>query len=58
MNNKGMFPVHYNGKKYNEKDCDQAFLAAYHCREALNDEGGVYMFDDVWIYPDGSTDEW
>lgn len=53
MKNK-LFPIYYNGKEYNEKDCDDIFLAYYNCKEALNFLGGVYLSEDVWVYPDGS----
>lgn len=54
----GMFPVYFNGKEYNEKDCDDLFLSFYTCVEALNSEGGVYVSEGMWTYPDGSTGEW
>jgi|TARA_R110000868_G_scaffold165050_5_gene397994 hypothetical protein len=54
MENEKLFPVHFNGKKYYEKDCDDVFLAFYHCREALNGLGGVYLSEGTWVYPDGS----
>ena len=34
------------------------FLCFYHTIHALNGEGGVYMSEDVWIYPDGSMSEY
>jgi hypothetical protein len=52
-----LFPVFYDGKQYYEKDCDDVFLSFYHCREALNYNGGVYMTEDLWVYPDGSMNE-
>lgn len=53
-----MFPVFYNGKKWYEDDCDDMFLAFYHCEEALNGDGGVYVGDDMSVYPDGSMDSY
>ena len=55
MKKENLFPVNFEGKQYFEKDCDGVFLAVYPCREALNWEGGVYMTEGLWIYPDGST---
>jgi len=39
---------------------DELFLAFYDpsCPESLNEMGGVYMGDGIWVYPDGSTGEW
>ena len=34
------------------------FLAFYHCKEALNDLGGVYLSGGDWVYPDGSIDDY
>jgi hypothetical protein len=53
-----LFPVYFNGNYYFEKDCNEIFLSFYHCKEALNDLGGVYMFEGMWVYPDGSMDEY
>lgn len=52
-----VFPVTFNGKQYYEKDCNDAFLAFYSEKEALNFEGGVYMAEGTWVYPDGSMGE-
>jgi hypothetical protein len=32
MKEEKLFPVYFNGKKYYEKDCDDVFLAFYHCK--------------------------
>jgi hypothetical protein len=53
-----LFPLKYDGKIYYEEDCDDVFICFYHCRESLNDECGVYMAEGIWVYPDGSMDEW
>jgi hypothetical protein len=58
MEKEKLFPVYFEGKKYYEKDCDDVFLAFYHCKEALNDLGGVYLSEDIWVYPDGSMDDY
>lgn len=53
-----LFPVLFNGEEYYEKDCDNIFLSFYHCIEALNGLGGVYLSEGTWVYPDGSMDDW
>jgi len=54
MKKESLFPVYYNHKPYYKKDCDQIFLDFYNCRESLNVNGGVYLSEDIWVYPDGS----
>lgn len=57
MNNKNeLFPIYYNGEKYYEKDCDDLFLSFYDGDYTLNSEGGVYLGEDIYIYPDGSME--
>ena len=51
-----LYPVKHNGVNYYEKDCDEIFLCCYHDVHSLNYNGGVYLSDNVWIYPDGSMD--
>ena len=58
MKKKSLFPVYFEGKEYYEKDCDDVFLAFYHCKETLNGANGVYVSEGLWVYPDGSMDEW
>ncbi len=53
-----LFPVHFDGEKYYEKDCDDFFLGFYHSKESLNGLGGVYLSEGTWVYPDGSMDEY
>ena len=53
-----LFPIYYKGKKYLKKDCDELFLAFYHSKLALGSSCGVYMGDKLWVYPDGSVDEY
>lgn len=48
-----LYPVKYDGKLYDKDHCDELFIAYYTCLEALNYEGGVYLSDGSWIYPDG-----
>jgi hypothetical protein len=54
MEEEGLYPFKFNDKIYNEKDCDEVFIAFYHDKESLNCTGGfVYVGDDVWVNPDG-----
>lgn len=57
MKKESLFPVYFNGKKYLKDDCDDVFLAFYHCKESLNDLSGVYLSEGTWVYPDGSMNE-
>jgi hypothetical protein len=38
-----MFPIYYNGKLWEEEDCDDVFLAFYHNRYCLNCDCAVYL---------------
>lgn len=58
MKKEKLFPVYFNSKKYYEKDCDDTFLAFYYSKEALNGLGGVYLSEGIWVYPDGSMDDY
>jgi len=58
MENEELFPVYFKGKKYYEKDCNDVFLALYDCREALSGWSGVYLSEGIWVYPDGSMDDY
>jgi hypothetical protein len=58
MKDKNIWPVLYKDKLWYEKDCDELFINMYEFREQLNSEGGIYLSEDVWIYPDGSMSEW
>ncbi len=51
-----LYPIIYNGEKYYEKDCDETFTCFYTCKEALNPEGGVYAYDGMIVYPDGTIE--
>jgi hypothetical protein len=46
------FPIYHNGKKYNEQDCGDVFLAFYTCIESLRYDNAVYVGDRVWVLPD------
>ena len=58
MKDEKLYPVSYDGKMWKEKDCNDIFKSFYHTRNALNDNGGVYMHEQTWVYPDGSMGEW
>ncbi len=53
-----LYPIEFNGKEYTQEEADPVFDSFYHTKYALNGNNGVYMADGVWIYPDGSMDEW
>lgn len=57
MKKENLFPVYFNGKKYFEDDCADIFLGFYTCKEALNEFGGVYLSEGIWVYPDGSMED-
>jgi hypothetical protein len=40
---------------YEKEDCDEDFLAMYEGKCILNGMGGIYLSDDMCLYPDGST---
>jgi hypothetical protein len=58
MKEESIYPVLYSNILWYEKDCDELFVDMYNYREQLNSEGGVYLSEDVWIYPDGKMNEW
>ena len=49
-----LFPITYNGKEYFKKDCDEMYLTFFNNVMALNQNGGVYISDGMWVYPDGT----
>lgn len=58
MEEKDLYPIKYNDKLWFYKDCDELFRDMYYTKEQLNSECGVYLSEDMWIYPDGSMGEW
>jgi hypothetical protein len=54
LNNEiNLFPVYYNGKYWNKKECGTVFRALYHDRNMLRgDDGCVYVCDGSWVFPD------
>lgn len=55
--NSSKFPIIYNGHLYYERNCSEDFLAFYEGKFMLSSEGGIYLSDGVYIFPDGSTGE-
>lgn len=53
-----IWPVKYNDKLWYESDCDELYVNMYEFREQLNSDSGIYLAEDMWIYPDGSIGEW
>lgn len=56
--NNELFPVSYKGKLWTHDECNEIYLAFYHTRDALNLQGGVYLSEHTWIYPDGTLCHW
>lgn len=48
-----IYPVEFEGKMWEEKDCGDVFTAVYHDRAALRGDGAVYVGDGVYVYPNG-----
>ena len=53
-----LYPVLYNGKYWKRKECDDVFTSFYHSVYSLNPEGGVYLSNKDWVYPDGKIEEY
>jgi len=53
-----LYPVLYNGKYWKRKECDDVFKSFYHSVYSLNPEGGVYLSNSNWIYPDGKIEKY
>lgn len=58
MEENELYPVVYHFQEWNEEDCDEIFVNCYHSREDLNCEGGVYLAEGTWVYPDGRFENW
>jgi len=50
-----LYPLEYNGKTYEEEDCDNLFSSFYHGHAALRYDTAVYVSDGIWVYPDGTS---
>ena len=55
--NSPKFPIMYNGMLYNYNDCDKDFLDLYEGKFMLSSEGGIYMTDGMYMFPDGEFGE-
>lgn len=51
-----MWPVYYNNRYWNKWECGDVFLCIYSCIEALREDGGVYIGDGSWVFPDNSME--
>lgn len=49
-----LYPIYFNGKWYEEKDCDDVFTGFYHTRFALNGDCAVYVSNGSRVCPDGT----
>lgn len=49
-----LYPIEYFGCIFTESNTDDKFKAFYHSRDSLRCDGGIYAFDGMVIYPDGS----
>ena len=49
-----LYPITYLGITYTEETVDEKFDAFYHTLESVRCDGGIYAFDGMVIYPDGS----
>lgn len=58
MKTKDLYPIQFDGDLYERKDCDDMFIQMYEGagvgKICLNWNGGYYMSDGVYLYPDGS----
>jgi len=42
------------GVEYTEESVSDIFESFYHSKKSVRNDGGIYMFDGMVIYPDGS----
>lgn len=55
---KELFPVIHQGKQWEKKECDTTFLCFYSTKISLNEDGGVYLSDGMWVYPSGLIEKY
>jgi len=48
------YPILYEGKLWEEEDCDENFVGMYDGKYMLCGVGGIYISDGMVLYPDGS----
>lgn len=53
-----LYPIEYHYRLWYEEDCNDVFVSCYHSRQDINCEGGVYIAEGIWIYPDGRFENW
>lgn len=53
-----LYPIKYDDKIWKEEDCDDIFISNYHSVWSLNTEGGVYLGEELWVYPDGKIEKY
>lgn len=46
------FPIKYNNKLYYKNDCDEFFLD-YLTIYNVCDNGGIYLGEDMYLFPNG-----
>lgn len=49
-----LYPIKYNGRLWDEHDCDEIFRAFYNHRDCFNIDGAVYVSGDDWVFPNGT----
>lgn len=54
MSKNKLYPVVYMGAEYTEETISEVFETFYHSKSSVRSDGGIYMFDGMVIYPDGS----
>ena len=48
-----LYPFVFDGKLWDENDCNDVFCAFYYHNSCLNDEGAVHVSGDDWVFPNG-----
>ena len=43
-------------KKYID-GCDSLYAAFCHSFDSISSDGGVYAYDGMWVYPDGTIED-
>ena len=53
-----LYPIKYEDRLWYQKDCDEIFVNNYHTVWSLSVDGGVYLAEGLWVYPDGKIEEY
>ena len=56
-NKRVLYPIEWNGKIWDEKDCDPVFVSFYNSPYALAYDGAVRIDSSMVVYPDGTMEE-